>query len=80
VGRETVSNALTKVRKQYQKRDRLEATTTLRQLTYNQARKQVDYDFNASQGPLVKVVVEGAKLSHEPAEAAGADLPGGNGR
>ena len=63
VGRETVSNALTKVRKQYQKRDRLEATTTLRQLTYNQARKQVDYDFNASQGPLVKVVVEGAKLS-----------------
>jgi outer membrane protein assembly factor BamA len=63
VGRETVSNALTKVRKQYQKRDRLEATTTLRQLTYNQARKQVDYDFNASQGPLVKVAVDGAKLS-----------------
>ena len=63
VGRETVSNALTKVRKQYEKRDRLEATTTLRKLTYNQARKQVDYDFNASQGPLVKVVVDGAKLS-----------------
>ena len=63
VGRETVSNALTKVRKQYEKRDRLEATTTLRKLTYNQARKQVDYDFNANQGPLVKVVVDGAKLS-----------------
>ena len=63
VGRETVSNALTKLRKQYQKRDRLEATTSLHQQTYNQARKQVDYDFTASQGPLVKVVIDGAKLS-----------------
>jgi outer membrane protein insertion porin family len=62
-GRETVSNALTKVRKQYEKQDRLEATTSLRKQTYNQPRKQVDYDFYASQGPLVKVVVQGTKLS-----------------
>ncbi len=63
VNRETVSNALTKVRKQYEKRNRLEATTSLRKQTYNQPRKQVDYDFAASQGPLVNVVIEGAKVS-----------------
>jgi outer membrane protein assembly factor BamA len=63
VNRDTVSNALTRLREQYQKKDRLEATTTLRQQTYNQPRKQVDYDFNANQGPLVKVVVQGASFS-----------------
>jgi outer membrane protein insertion porin family len=63
INRETVSNALTRMRNQYQKRDRLEATTTLRKQTYDQSRKQVDYDFNASQGPLVKVVVNGTKIS-----------------
>ena len=63
INRETVSNALTRMRKQYQKRDRLEATTTLRKQTYEQSRKQVDYDFNANQGPQVKVVVNGAKVS-----------------
>jgi len=63
VGRDTVSNALTKIRKQYQKKDRLEATAALHGQTYNQPRKQVDYDFNANQGPLVKVSIEGVKIS-----------------
>jgi outer membrane protein assembly factor BamA len=63
VNRDTVSNALTRLREQYQKKDRLEATTSLRQQTYNQPRRQVDYDFNANQGPLVKVEVVGASLS-----------------
>jgi outer membrane protein insertion porin family len=63
VNRDTVSNALTKLRSQFEKKDRLEATTSLRKQTYDQARKQVDYDFNANQGPLVKVVAEGASLS-----------------
>ena len=63
VNRETVSSALTRMRNQYQKRDRLEATATLRKQTYDSSRKQVDYDFNASQGPVVKVVVNGAKVS-----------------
>ena len=62
VTRETMSNALTRLRSQYEKKDRLEATTSLRQQTYDKARRQVDYDFNANQGPLVKVVVEGAKF------------------
>jgi outer membrane protein insertion porin family len=63
VTRDTVSNALTKIRAQYEKKDRLEATTSLRKQTYDTPLKQVDYDFNANQGPLVKVVVNGAKLS-----------------
>jgi outer membrane protein insertion porin family len=63
VNRDTVDNALTKIRSQYQKKDRLEATTSLRQQTYNTPRKQVDYMFNANQGPVVKVVVDGLKMS-----------------
>jgi outer membrane protein assembly factor BamA len=62
VSRDTVSNALTRLRSRYQKEDRLEATATLHQQTYNPQRKQVDYDFSANQGPLVKVSVEGMKL------------------
>jgi outer membrane protein insertion porin family len=63
VSRETTNNALTKLRAQYQKKDRLEATTTLQKQTYNQPRKQVDYDFHANEGPVVKVLVQGIKLS-----------------
>jgi outer membrane protein assembly factor BamA len=63
VTRETTSNALTRLRAQYEKRDRLEATTSLRSESYDKARRQVDYTFRANQGPLVKVVVEGAKFS-----------------
>jgi len=64
VTHETTSNALNHLRAQYQKRDRLEATTVLRTETYDKARKQVDYEFNANQGPLVKVFVDGIKLSN----------------
>jgi outer membrane protein insertion porin family len=63
VNRETISTALTRMRSQYQKMDRLEATASLRKQTYDQTRKQVDYTFAANQGPLVKVTVEGAKIS-----------------
>ncbi|HWB32013.1 MAG TPA: POTRA domain-containing protein [Acidobacteriaceae bacterium] len=63
VNRDTISNALARLRSQYQKRDRLEATASLRKQTYDPSRKQVDYEFNASEGPIVKVSVEGAKLS-----------------
>lgn len=63
VSRSTVSNALTRIRKQYQKENRLETTTTLEKQTYVPPRKQVDYNFNTNEGPLVKVTVEGAKLS-----------------
>jgi len=63
VTRETTSNALTRLRAQYEKRDRMEATVSLRTESYDKARRQVDYTLNANQGPLVKVVVEGAKFS-----------------
>ena len=53
--RDTTSNALTRLRKQYQKKDRLEAMVTLQKQTYVPARKQLDYDFHANQGPEVKV-------------------------
>ena len=63
VTRDTTSNALSGVRKEYQKRERLEGTISLQKQTYVPERKQLDYNFNANQGPLVHVVVKGAKLS-----------------
>ena len=62
VTRDTTSNALERLRKLYQKKDRLEATVTLQKQTYDRSRKQVDYDFHANQGPEVKVAVEGANI------------------
>ena len=63
VTRETASNAMERLRKLYQKQDRLEATVTLQKQTYSEPRNQVDYNFHANQGPAVKVAVEGAKIS-----------------
>lgn len=63
VTRDTTSNALTKLRSQYQKRDRLEATVSVEKQEYNDSRRQVDYGFNVNQGPEVKVIVEGIKVS-----------------
>jgi outer membrane protein insertion porin family len=63
VGRETTSNALAGVRSYYQKKDHLEGTISLQESTYAAGRKQIDYKFEANQGPIVKVVVNGAKLS-----------------
>lgn len=63
VTRDTTSNALTRLRKQYQKKDRLEATVSLQKQTYNVPRRQVDYEFRVNQGPEVRVLVEGAKVS-----------------
>jgi outer membrane protein insertion porin family len=63
VGRETTGNALSGVRAYYQKHDRLEGTISLQKSTYVPPRKQLDYDFAANQGPLVKVVINGIKLS-----------------
>ncbi len=63
ISRDTTSNAMDRLRKLYQKRDRLEGTVTLEKQTYDKTRKQVDYSFHANQGPEVKVAVEGAKIS-----------------
>ena len=63
VNRETVSTALSRLRTQYQKKDRLEATAALKSQTYDPPKKRVNYDFNANQGPSVKVVVQGTRIS-----------------
>ncbi|MDE1177621.1 MAG: POTRA domain-containing protein [Edaphobacter sp.] len=63
VSRDTVSNALSRLRKQYQKNNRLEATVSMQKQTYVPSRGQVDYEFKVNQGPAVKVLVEGAKIS-----------------
>jgi outer membrane protein assembly complex protein YaeT len=63
VSRNTVSNALSGVRSYYEKNDRLEGTISLQDSKYAPARKQLDYDFMANQGPVVNVLVNGVKLS-----------------
>ena len=63
VSRDTTSNALTRLRSRYQKKDHLEAVVTLQKQTYVPVRKQLDYNFHANQGPVVKVEVEGVKLT-----------------
>ena len=63
VTRETTSDALTKLRALYQKKDRLEATVALQKSTYDTPKKRLDYDFRANQGPIVQVSIEGAKVS-----------------
>jgi len=63
VGRETTSTALSSVRSYYQKKDRLEATVSLQKQTYDQPVKRLDYDFVDEQGPVVKVVINGVKIS-----------------
>jgi outer membrane protein insertion porin family len=63
VDRETVSRALSSLRKNYQKKDRLEADVTLQSKDYIPLKATVAYDFEANQGPIVKVEVTGAHLS-----------------
>jgi outer membrane protein assembly factor BamA len=57
VTRDTASNALDRLRKLYQKKDRLEATVSLQKETYDKTRKQLDMHFQANQGPEVKLAV-----------------------
>jgi outer membrane protein insertion porin family len=63
VTRDTTSNALTRLRNQYQKKDRLEATVALQRSTYDPAKTRLNYDFHANQGPTVKVDIDGVKVS-----------------
>ena len=63
VSRDTVSRALTDLRKNYQKKDRLEANVALESKQYQAPTHRLDYGLHAEQGPIVKVNVQGAKLS-----------------
>lgn len=63
VTRDTTSNALSNVRTVYEKKDRLEGTITLEKQEYDPAADRLNYTFRANQGPVVKVLVEGIKVS-----------------
>ncbi|MGA7521898.1 MAG: POTRA domain-containing protein [Acidobacteriaceae bacterium] len=61
---DTVSRALTRLRKHYQSQRRLEADVSLASSKYQKPANRLNYDFQADRGPIVKIVVEGASLSN----------------
>lgn len=63
VSRNTVSTALSGVRDFYIKENRLEGTISLQQQVYQALTKSLNYDFHAEQGPEVKVLINGIKIS-----------------
>jgi outer membrane protein assembly complex protein YaeT len=62
---DTGNRALTGVLKHYQKQERLEAEIKLESQTFSPETKRSDFRFSANRGPIVKVRVEGAKVSGE---------------
>ncbi len=59
-----VSNALDRLRKRYQKQNRLLAQVLIAGKSYRPAANAVDYTFDITPGPTVEVVAEGFKISH----------------
>jgi outer membrane protein insertion porin family len=59
----TVPRALAKLRKQYQKQNRLEATVRAGPETFNAATNSVNYQFQVNRGPVVRIDATGAKIS-----------------
>ena len=63
VNRDTVTRALSRVQKTYRKQERLEGTVALESRKFQTETGQLDYDFQANQGPVVNIRVNGVKLS-----------------
>ncbi|MHB1936732.1 MAG: BamA/OMP85 family outer membrane protein [Acidobacteriaceae bacterium] len=59
----TVPRALTRLRKQYQKQNRLEATVRAGPETFNAVANAVNFRFQVSRGPVVRIGATGAKIS-----------------
>ncbi len=57
-----LTRALQRLRKRYQKQERLEAQVTMTQRVYHPETNLLDYTFEINRGPVVDVKVEGAKL------------------
>jgi outer membrane protein assembly complex protein YaeT len=57
-----LTRALQRLRKRFQKKERLEAQVTMTQRTYHPETNVLDYTFEINRGPVVDVKVEGAKL------------------
>lgn len=62
VTHDTVDRALTGLRKNYQKQDRLEANVDAQDRQFEPVTNHVDYTFGVNRGPVVKVKVDGAKV------------------
>jgi outer membrane protein assembly complex protein YaeT len=65
VDHDTINRALDGVLKHYQRGDRLEADVKLESAQYDPAAKVVNFRFSANRGPVVSVLVEGAKIAQE---------------
>ncbi len=63
VTRDTVNNALDKLRAHYQKQQLLESKVKLDNKQYEQPTNHLNYTFNVTQGNKVVVVVNGVKMS-----------------
>ncbi|MGA9958173.1 MAG: POTRA domain-containing protein [Acidobacteriaceae bacterium] len=59
----TVPRALTKLRKKYQKQNRLEATVRSGPEVFNAATNSINYQFQVNRGPVVRISAIGAKIS-----------------
>ncbi|HEX3092378.1 MAG TPA: POTRA domain-containing protein, partial [Candidatus Angelobacter sp.] len=57
-----LTSALRRLRKRYQKQERLEAQVTMTQRVYHPETNLLDYTFEINRGPVVDVKVEGASL------------------
>jgi outer membrane protein insertion porin family len=62
VDHDTVNRALDGVLREYQHQGRLEAEVKLESASYDKGANVVNFRFSANQGPVVKVVVEGASI------------------
>ena len=56
------TRALQRLRKKYQKQNRLEAQVSIAEQRYDAANNKVDYRFNIDRGPEVNIQVDGIKL------------------
>jgi outer membrane protein insertion porin family len=65
VDHDTVNRALESVLKHYQNQNRLEADVKLESAEYDADTRTMNYRFSATRGPVVKVLVDGAKIRGE---------------
>ncbi|HTD54569.1 MAG TPA: POTRA domain-containing protein, partial [Silvibacterium sp.] len=63
VAHDTVNRALTGVQKTYQKQQRLEGTVALESKNFEKETGLLDFDFQANEGPVVTIRVNGVKMS-----------------
>jgi outer membrane protein insertion porin family len=65
INHDTTNRALSGVLKHYQDQDRLEAEIKINSQQYKKNSNRTDFGFSANQGPIVRVVVQGADISPE---------------